>query len=241
MESLLPSPHLPYPSPQVLQQEGWHYELDSITDPVSYKGVVYNEMKGVYSSPESLLTRAIQQALFPDNAYGVDSGGDPRAIPSLTFDAFKHFHASTYSPSNARVFFYGDDDPYKRLEIIDKYFQHFDPTPAEAAATAVTVQKKKPLSEDTATRHLQIPYPASPGTSADTKHVLTVNWLLHDDVLTPKERMTLTILNHLLLGTTSSALHKALIESELGDSVTGGGVGEVRDTVCISDVIAMSC
>ena len=103
--------------PQVLQQEGWHYELEDINQPLQYKGVVYNEMKGVYSSPDSLMARRAQNALFPSNTYGVDSGGDPRDIPNLTFEQFKQFHSTYYHPSNARVYFYGDDDPLKRLEV----------------------------------------------------------------------------------------------------------------------------
>lgn len=205
-----------------MQQEGWHYELDDLSDPLRYKGVVYNEMKGVYSSPDALLGRAIQQALFPDNAYSVDSGGDPLAIPSLTFKDFQQFHSTNYHPSNAKVFFYGDDDPSKRLEIVESYFKDYE---SKHANTAVRVQKKKEFSPD---YRIRVPYPASPGTSAETKHASTVNWLLNDYVLSPTERLTLTVLNHLLLGTSSSALHKVLIESGLGDSVTGGGVGEVR-------------
>jgi Zn-dependent M16 (insulinase) family peptidase len=104
--------------PQVLEQEGWHYELDDTTGKVIYKGVVYNEMKGVYSSADSLMSRSTMHALFPDNTYGVDSGGDPREIPNLTFEQFRDFHARYYHPSNARVYFYGDDDPYKRLEVM---------------------------------------------------------------------------------------------------------------------------
>jgi presequence protease len=207
--------------PQVMQQEGWHYELDNMSDPLTYKGVVYNEMKGVYSSPDALLGRAIQQALFPDNAYGVDSGGDPAAIPSLTYQDFKDFHSTTYHPSNSRVFFYGDDDPMKRLDIVESYFKDYE---AKHADTAVGMQSKKTLVDRP---RIRISYPASPGTSAETKHAATLNWLLNDDVLSPKDRMALTVLNHLLLGTSSSALHKVLIESGLGDSVTGGGVGEV--------------
>ena len=127
----------------VLEQEGWHYELEDLKDPLTYKGVVFNEMKGVYSSPDSLLYRAAQQATFPDNTYSVDSGGDPAAIPTLTFEQFKSFHDACaaprlrpaplppasararrapsaaypgryYHPSNSRIFFYGDDDLYTR-------------------------------------------------------------------------------------------------------------------------------
>lgn len=81
-------------------------------------GVVFNEMKGVYSQPDSMLARFTQQGLFPDNTYGVDSGGDPSVIPNLTFAEFQDFHRKFYHPSNARIWFYGDDDLDKRLEIL---------------------------------------------------------------------------------------------------------------------------
>ena len=85
---------------------------------LKYKGVVYNEMKGVYSSPDSLLYKHSQEMLFPDTTYGVDSGGDPRHIPHLSFPQMQEFHRKFYHPGNARVFFYGDDDPAKRLEVL---------------------------------------------------------------------------------------------------------------------------
>ena len=103
-----------------------HYELDTAEEPITFKGVVFNEMKGVYSSPDSVLGREIQQALFPGNTYGVDSGGDPTVIPALTFAQFRDFHARYYHPSNSRLWFYGDDDPEKRLAILDAYLSEFE-------------------------------------------------------------------------------------------------------------------
>ncbi len=106
-----------------------HYELDKADEAITYKGVVFNEMKGVYSSPDSVLGREVQQALFPDNTYGVDSGGDPTVIPQLTFAQFQDFHARYYHPSNSRLWFYGDDDAEKRLEILDAYLSEFTVRP----------------------------------------------------------------------------------------------------------------
>ncbi len=97
--------------------------------PLVYKGIVFNEMKGAYSSPDSMLYRASQHALFPDNAYGYDSGGDPRVIPDLTYEQFKTFHETYYHPSNARLFFYGDDDPTERLRLLDSVLSAFDALP----------------------------------------------------------------------------------------------------------------
>ena len=83
---------------ETLMQEGWHYELDDVANPLTYKGVVFNEMKGAYSSPDDLMARTIQQSLFPKHIYGMDSGGDPRNIPDLTYENFKAFHRNLLSP-----------------------------------------------------------------------------------------------------------------------------------------------
>ena len=99
----------PLITPEHLKQEGWHYELEAADAPLTYKGVVFNEMKGVYSSPDSLLYRASQRSLFPDNAYGFDSGGDPQVIPRLTYQQFRSFHAKYYHPCNTLICFHGDD------------------------------------------------------------------------------------------------------------------------------------
>lgn len=93
---------------------------------MTFKGVVFNEMKGVYSSPDSANNRITQSALFPDNTYAVDSGGDPKAIPELSYDEFKLFHGRYYHPSNARFWFYGDDPPEERLRILDNYLSEFE-------------------------------------------------------------------------------------------------------------------
>jgi len=201
---------------QVLQQEGWHYELEDVNGPLLYKGVVYNEMKGVYSSPDSLMARASQQALFPDNTYGVDSGGDPTVIPTLTFEKFQRFHSLYYHPSNSRLYFYGDDDPMKRLELLDEYLTEFD---AIEVNSDVKIQPmNKPASK------LSLSYPIAPGQPA--KHMVTINWLLNEDPFSPLDRMTLQVLDHLLLGTSASVLRKTLIDSKLGESVTGGGLSD---------------
>lgn len=202
--------------PQVLQQEGWHLELESPEDPLTYKGVVYNEMKGVYSSPDSLLGRATQQALFPDNTYGVDSGGDPLVIPELTFDEFKDFHAKYYHPSNSRIFFYGDDDPMQRLILLDEELKHFDKIPV-TSQVQFQPKNKKP-------GRLEVMYPIGP--DAEPKHSLTVNWLLNDQHLSSYEMLALGVMDSLLLGTSSAKLRKVLTESQLGESVTGGGLSD---------------
>jgi len=112
-------------SPSVFQQEGWHYELENREGPLGIRGVVLNEMRGAYASPERLLGVWSQSSLFPDTPYRFDSGGDPAEIPELTYERFLDFHRTCYHPSNARFFFYGDDDPEKRLSIVHEYVKDF--------------------------------------------------------------------------------------------------------------------
>ncbi|KAB1207104.1 Presequence protease 2, chloroplastic/mitochondrial [Morella rubra] len=204
------------------QQEGWHYELE--TDDISYKGVVFNEMKGVYSQPDNILGRTAQQAsllssaLCPDNTYGVDSGGDPRVIPKLTFEEFKEFHRKYYHPSNARIWFYGDDDPTERLRILSEYLNMFD---ASSAPDESKIEPQKLFSEPV---RVVEKYPAGECGDLKKKHMVCVNWLLSDNPLDLETELTLGFLDHLLLGTPASPLRKTLLESGLGDAIVGGGV-----------------
>lgn len=113
--------------PRILQQEGWHFELESPEAPLTYKGVVYNEMKGAYSAPERQLDLLLSRALFPDNAYGKSSGGHPDAIPQLTYGQFKAFHGQYYHPANSYIYLYGNGDLEKELAFIDqKYLSGYD-------------------------------------------------------------------------------------------------------------------
>lgn len=203
--------------PKVLKQEGWHYELESKDAPLTYKGVVFNEMKGVYSSPDAIMGRTVQQQLFSDNTYHVDSGGDPRAIPDLTFDDFKNFHDRYYHPSNARVYFYGDDDPLKRLELLDEYLADFD--------------KKDPKSEIAWEKKRSEPWTVKgvfPATEDDVakgkSNMLSVNWLVNDEPMSSKDQLAMSMLDYLLLNDISSPLYKELVASGLGTAVIGGGL-----------------
>jgi len=205
--------------PMVLQQEGWHYELESPDAPLVYKGVVFNEMKGVYSSPDSRMYRAAQQATFPDTTYAVDSGGDPAIIPSLTFEQFKAFHDSFYHPANSRIFFYGDDDLYTRLELLNSYLDAFE-KPSEPPASEIGTQafKVEPWRVVEA-------YPAGE-VSEEGAHMVMVNWLLNEEPLSSVDELALGVLDHLLMGTRTSVLYKAMLESGLGAAILGGGVSD---------------
>ena len=122
----------PFLTPETLQNQGWHYETDGPDAPLTYKGVVFNEMKGVYSSPDSLIGRFTQQSLFPDNVYSLDSGGDPAVMPDLTYEQFRSFHRRYYHPSNATIVFYGDDHSDERLRMVDAYLSEFEAAPRRA-------------------------------------------------------------------------------------------------------------
>lgn len=196
----------------VFLQEGWHYEWTEAGE-LTRSGVVYNEMKGVYSSPDSVLGEFSQRLLFPDTTYGVDSGGDPKIIPALTYEEFKAFHEAYYHPSNARAFFSGDDDPDERLRILDAYFSEFDARPVDSH---VAVQPAF-----AAPRRTEMPYAAAPG-QADRAFV-TVNWLL-PDAFDQDRVLLLDVLEHVLIGLPSSPLRKALVDSGLGEDLAGGGL-----------------
>ncbi|KAI8028462.1 hypothetical protein LOK49_LG02G03504 [Camellia lanceoleosa] len=203
---------------QTFQQEGWHYELNNPSEDITYKGVVFNEMKGVYSQPDNILGRASQQAIFPDNTYGVDSGGDPLVIPKLTFEEFKEFHRRYYHPSNARIWFYGDDDPNERLRILSEYLDMFD---ASSAPSESRIEPQKLFSEPV---RIVEKYPAAEGGDLKKKHMVCLNWLLHDKPLDLETELALGFLDHLMLGTPASPLRKILLESGLGEAIVGGGV-----------------
>ena len=201
-------------TPEVLQQEGWHYELEDPSDPLRYKGVVFNEMKGAYSDPESILGERIQQSIFPDTTYGVDSGGDPRHIPALTFDQFKRFHDDFYHPSNARIYFYGDDDPEQRLALLHDYLSDYE---AHSVDSTIGTQPRF-----AAPKRQQFPYAVNPDAVEEPKYFVALTWLLQD--ATDAERRALLVLEHALLGTPGSPLRKALIDSGLGEDLTGSGL-----------------
>ncbi|KAG7011662.1 Presequence protease 1, chloroplastic/mitochondrial, partial [Cucurbita argyrosperma subsp. argyrosperma] len=203
---------------KTFQQEGWHYELNDPSEDISYKGVVFNEMKGVYSQPDNILGRVTQQALFPDNTYGVDSGGDPRVIPKLTFEEFKEFHRKFYHPGNARIWFYGDDDPVERLRILKEYLDMFDASPASNQSK---IEQQRLFSEPV---RIVEKYPSGDEGDLKKKHMVCVNWLLSEKPLDLETELTLGFLDHLMLGTPASPLRKILLESGLGEAIVGGGI-----------------
>lgn len=197
-----------------LQQEGWHYELASVDDPLTYKGVVFNEMKGAYSNPDDLLGDKARQSLFPDNTYRVDSGGDPAHIPDLSYAQFKAFHERYYHPSNAFIFMYGDDDPEERLRRMADYLGEFE---------AIEIDSHVPL-QPRFDQPRRMTAAFDPGDDpSNNKARLVVNWLL-SETLDAERMLGLSILDHILIGTPAAPLRKALIDSGLGEDLAGGGL-----------------
>ncbi len=196
---------------EIFQQEGWHLEKGPDGSFV-FKGVVYNEMKGVFSSPESVLSRHSLHALFPDTVYGLESGGEPEVIPSLTYEQFMRFHRAFYHPSNGRFYFWGDDAEEERLEQLGMVLSRFskqDPAPA------IELQQLRP-----APSLLEVPYASGDG---EDKGMVACNWLLSEgsDV---ELTLSLRMLEHILLGMPASPLRRALIESGLGEDLAGDGL-----------------
>ncbi|MEO6012912.1 MAG: insulinase family protein [Devosia sp.] len=207
----------PLISEDTFRQEGWHYEADGTQMPLSFKGVVFNEMKGVYSSPASVLGKLSQLSLYPDNAYGVNSGGDPKAIPDLTYSYFKNFHKKFYHPSNARIVFYGDDPADRRLSMLDEYLTQFDAAPIDA--------RIRPQPRFHAPKHIESTYAATEAEPGKKTGMVTVNWML-DEVTNPETTLALAVLEHVLVGNSAAPLRKALTDSGLGEGLTGSGLAD---------------
>src|SRR5690606_32370020 len=198
------------------RQEGWHYELDDAGSPLVYKGVVFNEMKGAFSSPDAVMRDIAQRSLYPDVTYGKSSGGDPKAIPDLTYEQFKRFHQTYYHPSNTRAFFSGDDDPAQRLEILDEYFSQFERQDVDAEV------KLQPRFN--APRSIVATYAGTKEAGKARDGMVSVNWML-DPPADRAEVLSHGMLSYLLAGNPAAPLRKALTESGLGEGMTGGGIG----------------
>ena len=199
--------------PRIMMQEGWHYEMQDEKDDLIYNGVVYNEMKGVFSNPESVLERYIMHALFPDTTYGNESGGDPVNIPDLTFEDFKAFHARFYHPSNSYIFLYGDMDMEKKLEWLDKaYLSEYT-----AIEPNSDIAAQKPFDK---MQEEEISY--SVGENEPLEKNTYLSWNVVVDALDSKSNLALDILDYALLSSPGAPLKQALIDAGIGEDIFGG-------------------
>ncbi len=200
-----------YTDPRILKQEGWHYELENKDAPLVYKGVVYNEMKGAYSSPDRELEYQLYRNLFPDNGYHFSSGGYPGAIPTLTYEAFLNFHRRYYHPSNSYIFLYGNADTDRELAFIDgQYLAGFD-----KADVRVDIPLQKPFA---AAREVTAAYPVTEGTKTENQTYLCMGWVagLNTDRATV---MVLNVLSDVLVNQESAPVRLALQEAGIGREV----------------------
>lgn len=201
-----------YEKPEILMQEGWHYEIDSPDAPLQYSGVVYNEMKGATSSPEDLLETELLRRLYPDTAYAFESGGNPEKIPDITQESFTAFHKKYYHPSNSYIFLYGDMDIDGTLAFIDgEYLSHF-------SRQTVDSELKKQTKFD-AMKRITAEYPVGAEEDTKEKTYLALGMIVCDagDRLT---RSAMSILTHALFMTDAAPVTQALMDAGVGKDVT---------------------
>lgn len=200
--------------PETFHQEGHHREFSAtgnIESELTISGVVYNEMKGAYSSPDNLMFKALQENLFPDTVYRFDSGGAPEVIPSLTYENFVAFHRAYYSPSNARIFLYGDIPPSEHLPFLQEMLTGFE---------RVDVDSSIPSQDRwTASRSVQSDYPLGKEEDPQRRAIVNVAWMLSDNT-DERTSLLLQIASGILIGSAAGPLRKALIDSRLGEDLS---------------------
>ena len=202
-----------YKHEEIFKQEGWHYELFSPKDPVTINGVVYNEMKGAYSSPDDVLAREINNSLFPDTPYGKESGGDPEHIPELTYERFKELHEKYYHPSNSYIYLYGDLDMAEMLKYLDS--EYLSDYSEEKIDSEINFQK--PF---TSQRYVEKSYSVTEEEPLTENTYLSENFVVGDN-LDPELYIAFQILEYALLDVPGAPLTQALIDKGIGKDVDG--------------------
>jgi Zn-dependent M16 (insulinase) family peptidase len=202
-----------YKYPEIFMQEGWHYDLEDKGGELVYNGVVYNEMKGAFSSPDEVLFSKSQHSLFPDTTYGKESGGDPEVIPELTLQQFLDFHKKYYHPSNSYIFLYGKMDVIEKLRFInEEYLKNFDKINVDSD---ILVQESF-----SSPKEVIVDYSISEDDDEKDKTFMSLNFVI-DKSVNPETYLAFEILEHMLLETPAAPLKRALIESGIGKDVLG--------------------
>ncbi len=199
-----------YTNEKIFRQEGWHYELESTDDELKLNGVVYNEMKGVFSSPDDIVEREIMNSLYPDSTYGIESGGDPDFIPELTYEQFLEFHSKYYHPSNSFIYLYGKLDAEVYLDFIDREYlssyDHLDVDsdiiPAQPFASVKEISKEYSVLEGDSEEGTYLTYGLSAGTSLDKELYIALD-----------------VLDYVLVSAPGALIKKALYDNGIGDEV----------------------
>lgn len=211
-----------YERPQILKQEGWHYECAGENAPVIYNGVVYNEMKGAFSSPDSVLESLSLRSLYPETPYSFESGGDPEYIPDLTEEAFLDFHRRYYHPSNSYIYLYGDMDVQERLDYIDReYLSRYDFRDVDSE-----INVKKPFDEMKVTEDY---YAISEGEDEQEKTYLSLNWNLGE--LDVETSIAVNLVDYMLNIAPGAPVKKALIDAGIGKDVYSGLETSIRENM----------
>lgn len=202
-----------YRDPEIFMQEGWHYELEHEEDELTLNGVVYNEMKGAFSSPDDVVNREILNSLFPDNAYHYESGGDPKVIPKLTYQEFIDFHRRYYHPCNSYIYLYGNMDMEERLDYLDReYLSKYTKIELDSA-----IQRQKSFE-----RPIQIDktYPIS--SAEDTKDATYLAYtFVISDALDQELYQAFDVLEYALFGAPGAPVRTALLEKGIGKDIIG--------------------
>lgn len=200
-----------YNEKKIFLQEGWHYEMEDENSPLTLNGVVYNEMKGAFSSPDEVNDREVVNSLFPDTPYGVESGGDPKVIPSLTYEQFLAFHGKYYHPSNSYIYLYGNMDMAEKLEWMDeKYLSQFDKIEVDSALT------RQESFEKPAEKYKE--YPIMEGESLEDNTYLSYNTVVGTS-LDKELYYAMEILEYALCSASAAPLKLALIHKNIGTEI----------------------
>ena len=198
---------------EIFKQEGWHYELTGKDDELKINGVVYNEMKGAYSSPDEVLSSQIYRSLFPDNTYSKDSGGNPEYIPKLTYEAYLDFYHKYYHPSNSYIYLYGDMDVVERLEWLDKeYLSLYDYKKVNSEIN------KQPAFDEI--KNVEAQYSITMDDSQENKTYLSYNRVV-GDTLDEILYQAFDVLDYALVSSPGAPVKQALIDAGIGDDVYG--------------------
>ena len=202
-----------YKYDEIFRQEGWSYKLDAAEEKLEYNGVVYNEIKGAFSSPEGVLDRVVLNTLFPDTSYANESGGDPDVIPELTYEQFLAFHKKYYHPSNSYIYLYGDMDMEEKLCWLDKeYLSKFD-----VAKIDSEIKYQEPFAE---MKEIEIPYSITSDEPEEDNTYLSYNKVIGTS-LDKELYVAFEILDYALLSAPGAPLKKALVNAGIGKDILG--------------------
>ena len=211
-----------YKKEEIFRQEGWNYHLEKKEGPLKYNGVVYNEMKGAFSSPDDVLEREIMNSLFPDTTYGCESGGDPVNIPDLSYEEFLDFHRQYYHPSNSFIYLYGNMDMEEKLKFIDShYLSAFDSLAIDSG-----IRDQEAFAQ---VKDIQKPYPVSEDEGEEDNTYLSYNMVV-GEAADINLSLAFEVLDYALLSAPGAPLKQALLDAKIGKDIYGSFEDGIKQT-----------